>query len=60
MSKVAIFASGAGSNAATILHFLNEKQSSVKVALIVTNKKEAGIYQVAENHQLPIFYFSRL
>ena len=58
MSKVAIFASGAGSNADRILHFLNEKQSSVKVALIVTNKKEAGIYQVAENHQLPILYFS--
>lgn len=58
MTKVAIFASGTGSNADRILDFLTEKQSDLQIACFLTNKKEAGIYQVAKKHQVPIHYFS--
>tara|TARA_R110000868_G_scaffold96065_2_gene264240 strand:+ start:869 stop:1453 length:585 start_codon:yes stop_codon:yes gene_type:complete len=58
MSKIAIFASGAGSNADRIIHFLTNKSSSIKVDCILTNKKSAGIYEVAKKFEIPIFYFS--
>lgn len=46
MVKLAIFASGAGSNAAKIIeHFANNK--SVVINLIVSNKKEAGVLGIA-------------
>lgn len=58
MSKVAIFASGAGSNAKEIVRFLREKQSAVEVVTFVTNKKDAGINQVATLYNIPIQLFS--
>lgn len=46
MVKLAIFASGAGSNAAKIIeHFADNK--SVVINLIVSNKKEAGVWGIA-------------
>tara|TARA_B110000503_G_scaffold135011_1_gene214793 strand:+ start:1703 stop:2293 length:591 start_codon:yes stop_codon:yes gene_type:complete len=58
MSKVAIFASGAGSNADRILQFLAERQSLVEIDCIVTNRELAGIYTVAKKFDVPIYYFS--
>lgn len=48
MTRLAIFASGAGSNTeAIIAHF--DEDESVAVSLVVTNKPEAGVIQVAEH-----------
>ncbi|MFT6165748.1 MAG: phosphoribosylglycinamide formyltransferase-1 [Vicingaceae bacterium] len=58
MSKVAIFASGAGSNADRILQFLAERQSLVEIDCIITNRELAGIYTVANKFDVPIYYFS--
>jgi len=52
MIKVAIFASGAGSNAQKIIdHF--RAHSSVKISLIVCNKPAAGVLQIAEKEAIP-------
>ncbi|MBY0477244.1 MAG: phosphoribosylglycinamide formyltransferase [Chitinophagaceae bacterium] len=52
MTRVALFASGAGSNAQKIIeHFKNHGQ--VTVALIVCNKPQAGVLQIAETHTIP-------
>ncbi|WP_407524241.1 phosphoribosylglycinamide formyltransferase [Lacibacter sp. MH-610] len=49
MTRIAIFASGAGSNAKKIIeHF--EHHASVQVALIVCNKPEAGVLKIAAEH----------
>jgi len=51
-TNIAIFASGAGSNAQKIIdHFRNS--SSVRIALIVCNKKKAGVLQIAEKENIP-------
>jgi formyltetrahydrofolate-dependent phosphoribosylglycinamide formyltransferase len=51
-TNIAIFASGAGSNAQRIIdHFRNSP--SVKIALIVCNKKKAGVLQIAEKENIP-------
>lgn len=52
MQKIAIFASGAGSNAQKIIdHFRHH--SSIQVSLIVSNKPGAGVLSIAEREQIP-------
>ena len=47
-TKLAIFASGAGSNAQKIIdHFRNHPQ--IRVSLILCNKPEAGVLTIAQN-----------
>ncbi len=49
---IAIFASGKGSNAQAIIdHF--KGHPFIKVALIVTNKKDAGVIQIAKENRIP-------
>ncbi len=58
MIKLAIFASGAGSNAAKIIeHFSNHP--TVVIDLIVSNKKEAGVWGIAAAHQIDTLYINR-
>lgn len=52
MIHLAVFASGAGSNAQTIIeHFRNHPQ--VRVALVVCNKPGAGVLDIAVNAGIP-------
>ncbi len=52
MLNLAIFASGTGSNAEKIIdRFRNH--SLIRVRLIVSNKPQAGVLQIAEREQLP-------
>ena len=49
---IAIFASGRGSNAQAIIdHF--KDNAAIKVALIVTNNKTAGVIQIAKDNRIP-------
>lgn len=51
--SLAIFASGAGSNAQRIIdHFRNS--AHVKIALIVCNKPGAGVLNIAEKENIPV------
>lgn len=56
--NIAIFASGSGSNADKILSYFSG-HSSIKVALIVCNRKEAGVWQIAENHGVKCCYSNK-
>jgi formyltetrahydrofolate-dependent phosphoribosylglycinamide formyltransferase len=51
--RIAIFASGAGSNAQKIIdHF--KQSSTIKIALIVSNKPNAGVIEIAEKENIPV------
>ena len=52
MKHIAIFASGAGSNAQKIIDHFRDS-SLAKVTLILSNKAEAGIFKIAEKEQVP-------
>lgn len=55
---VAILASGAGSNAQKIIdHF--EKNVSIKIALVVCNKPEAGVLKIAQQHHIDTLIIER-
>ena len=52
LMNIAIFASGAGTNAQKIIdHFRYSSQA--RVALIVCNKKGAGVLRIAEHEKIP-------
>lgn len=51
-TNIAIYASGAGSNAAKIIeHFKNA--ANIHIALLVCNKPDAGVLQIAAAHNIP-------
>ncbi len=49
MTNLAIFASGAGSNAEKIIEYF-KGNATVRVALVVCNKPTAGVLKIAEKH----------
>ncbi len=48
--RLAIMASGKGSNAEAIIKFSREKEAAFQVVLIITNNPEAGVIDVAKRH----------
>jgi phosphoribosylglycinamide formyltransferase-1 len=58
VKNLALFASGAGSNAQRIIdHFRNS--TLARVVLIVCNKPGAGVLRIAEKEQLPILMIEK-
>jgi phosphoribosylglycinamide formyltransferase-1 len=55
---IAIFASGAGTNAQNIINYF-KKNTAVKVMLIVGNKPSAGIVKVAAGENIPFLLLER-
>lgn len=58
MIKIAILASGAGSNAHNILQYFKNSES-IHVSLIVTNKADAGVLNIAEQFGIPSLTIAR-
>lgn len=53
--RIAVFASGAGSNAANLIaHF--KTRPCAEIALIVCNKQQAGVYEVARRADVRVVY----
>lgn len=56
--KIAIFASGSGTNAENIIEYFSEKQS-VQVALVLSNKENAYVLERARKNNIPVAVFSK-
>ncbi|HOH83894.1 MAG TPA: formyltransferase family protein, partial [Bacteroidales bacterium] len=56
MKKIAIFASGNGSNAENIINHFAGSQS-VEIALILCNNSKAYVIERAKNHRIPCMIF---
>ena len=59
MIRIAIFASGNGSNAQRIAEYLRGKNSPVRVGLILSNNPNAYVLERAKNLDIPVHVFSR-
>ena len=58
MKRIAIFASGSGSNAQKIMeHF--KKHDDAEVAIVLTNNPEAYVLQRADNFEIPSHIFDK-
>jgi phosphoribosylglycinamide formyltransferase 1 len=58
MHHLAIFASGAGSNARKIIEYFKHSDE-IRVSLIVSNKKDAGVLDIAREHGIPTALINR-
>lgn len=58
MKRIAIFASGSGSNAEKICEYFSGRQD-VEVSLILTNNPQAGVIQRARKLHIPVIVFDR-
>lgn len=58
MHNIAIFASGTGSNARKIIEYFKTSPDA-RVALVVSNKKDAGVLDIAKEHGIPTRIISR-
>ena len=65
VKNIAIFASGSGSNARKIIEYFEKNPSSQgsairnKVALVVSNKKDAGVLEIAKEHSIDTLIISK-
>jgi phosphoribosylglycinamide formyltransferase-1 len=53
MKKMALFASGAGTNAQKIIDHFSDKNKKALIALIVCNNPVAGVLQIASKEDIP-------
>ena len=53
MKRIAILASGEGTNAERIIRYFADKLS-VKISVVIPNKSEAGVIHRAKNLQIPV------
>ena len=58
MKQIAIFSSGAGSNAEKIIDHLKDSSTAV-VRLVVCNKPEAGVLKIAESNSIPVLLIEK-
>jgi phosphoribosylglycinamide formyltransferase-1 len=58
MHRIAIFASGAGSNARVIIDYFRHIDS-VQISLVVCNKPGAGVIEIAEKENIPVILLER-
>jgi phosphoribosylglycinamide formyltransferase 1 len=58
MKKIAIFASGSGSNAENIVNYFSVNKD-INIELILSNKKDAFVLERAKNLKIKTFIFNR-
>lgn len=57
-TKIAIFASGSGTNAEEIISYFQDKED-ISVALILSNNPKAYVLERAQKHRIPSYVFNR-
>ncbi len=58
MTRIAIFASGSGTNAENLIKYFNNSQIA-RVTIVLSNNKDAKVFQRAEKHGVRTLLFSR-
>ena len=58
MRKIAIFASGSGSNAENIIRYFSDKECA-DVVLVLSNKANSLVLNRAHKYSIPTFVFTR-
>lgn len=59
MKRVAVFASGSGTNFQQICEYFKEKNSDIKIELLIVNKKNAYVLERAKQLNVKSQYFNR-
>ena len=57
--KIAIFASGSGTNAENIIHYFQAKQGETQVVLVVCNRQQAKVFDRAKQLDVSCIYMNK-
>ncbi|MDR2775842.1 MAG: phosphoribosylglycinamide formyltransferase [Tannerella sp.] len=60
MNNIAIFASGSGSNAENLINYFNSSDAMIRVAVVLSNRSDAGVHVRAERLGVPSFTFTNI
>lgn len=58
MTRIAIFASGSGTNAENIINYF-QSSDSIKVTIVYCNKETAGVFDRCKQLEVPCIWFSK-
>ena len=58
-NRIAVFASGTGSNFKNILETIEKGLIPAKISILVTDNHNAGAIQIAHDHSIPVKVFSK-
>jgi len=58
MTRIAIFASGSGTNAENIIKYFQDRPG-ISISCVCTNKPDAYVVERAKRYKIPVFIFSR-
>lgn len=58
IKKIAVFASGSGSNAENLIRFF-KNTSKIRVEVVISNNLKAGVFERAHKLNIPCQYFSK-
>lgn len=58
MNRIAIFASGSGTNAENIINYFKDKTELAQIAFVVTNNPSAGVINRCKRLSVPVFSIS--
>jgi len=58
LHKIAIFASGSGTNAENFMHYFKD-HPQISVSLVLTNNPDAGVIQKMEKLNIPVVIFNK-
>jgi len=56
--KIAVLASGRGSNFAAILNNIKQGKIDAVICAVISNKKSAAVLEIAKDNQIPAFFVS--
>lgn len=59
MKKIAIFASGSGTNFQQICEYFNSKETNISIELLIVNKQNAFVIERAKQLNIKSLYFNR-
>jgi phosphoribosylglycinamide formyltransferase-1 len=59
MKKMAVFASGAGSNTQKIIDYFSDKTKNAVVSLIASNKQAAGVLDIAKRENIETLFIEK-
>ncbi len=60
MNRIAIFASGGGTNAENLINYFKEKFELAKIVFVVTNNPQAGVINKCKRLAMPVFVVNNL
>ncbi len=58
--RLAVFASGRGSNLESIMNNIKAGRLDAKIVIVVSNNSKSGALELARNNKIPAFHISRL